>query len=60
VHYIDSTRLGEIISAHVTVTDEAAPASGRHTRPHHGACNCRTQGVFERFTTTEEASNFPE
>jgi len=62
VHYIDSTRLGEIISAHVTVTRRGGRLRlvGTPDRIMELLAIAGLQGVFERFATTEEASNFPE
>ena len=62
VHYIDSTRLGEIISAHVTVTRRGGRLRlvGTPDRIMELLAIAGLQGVFERFKTTEEASNFPE
>jgi len=58
VHYIDSTRLGEIIASHVTLTRR-----GGHLRlvgtPHRLTelfAIAGLEGVFERFETTEEAA----
>jgi anti-sigma B factor antagonist len=63
VHYIDSTRLGEIISAHVTVTRRGGRLRlvGTPDRIMELLAIAGLQGVFERFATTEEASrSFPE
>jgi len=62
VHYIDSTRLGEIISAHVTVTRRGGRMRlvGTPDRIMELLAIAGLQGVFERFATTEEASRFPE
>jgi len=58
VGYIDSTRLGELIAAHVTVTRQggrlrliATPQRVRELLHLAGL-----DGVFERFATAEEAS----
>ena len=58
VHYIDSTRLGEIISAHVTVTRRGGRLRLVATpdRIMELLAIAGLQGVFERFATTEEAS----
>ncbi len=59
VGYIDSTRLGELIAAHVTVTRQ-----GGHLRlvaTPDRVCEllhlAGLDGVFERFATAEEASH---
>jgi anti-sigma B factor antagonist len=58
VHYIDSTRLGEIISAHVSVTRRGGRL--RLVAPPDRIIELLAiaglDGVFERFATTEEAS----
>ena len=58
VHYIDSTRLGEIISAHVTVTRRGGRLRlvGTPDRIIELFALAGLEGVFERFATTEEAS----
>ncbi|HXT69261.1 MAG TPA: STAS domain-containing protein [Vicinamibacterales bacterium] len=58
VHYIDSTRLGEIISAHVTVTRRGGRLRlvGTPDRITELLAIAGLEGVFERFATTEEAS----
>ena len=58
VHYIDSTRLGEIISAHVTVTRRGGRLRlvGTPDRIMELLAIAGLEGVFERFATTEEAS----
>src|SRR6187455_1921388 len=58
VHYIDSTRLGEIIAAHVTVTRRGGRLRlvGTPERIMELLAIAGLQGVFERFATTEEAS----
>ena len=58
VHYIDSTRLGEIISAHVTVTRRGGRLRLVATpdRINELLSIAGLEGVFERFATTEEAS----
>ena len=58
VHYIDSTRLGELIAAHVTVTRQG----GRLKLVAHAAPRRRAAviaglgGVFERFESVDEAT----
>jgi len=58
VHYIDSTRLGEIISAHVTVTRRGGRL--RLVAPPDRIIELLAiaglDGVFERFATAEDAS----
>ena len=58
VPYIDSTRLGEIISAHVTVTRRGGRLRlvGTPDRIMELLAIAGLEGVFERFKTTEEAS----
>lgn len=58
VHYIDSTRLGEIIAAHVTVTRNGGHLRlvGTPERILDLLAIAGLDGVFERFATTEEAS----
>lgn len=58
VHYIDSTRLGEIIAAHVTVTRRGGHLRlvGTPDRILDLLAIAGLDGVFERFATTEEAS----
>lgn len=58
VHYIDSTRLGEIISAHVTVTRRGGKLRlvGTPVRITELLSIAGLEGVFERFATTEDAS----
>ena len=57
VHYIDSTRLGEIISAHVTVTRRGGHLRlvGTPDRITELLSIAGLEGVFERFATTEDA-----
>lgn len=58
VHYIDSTRLGEIISAHVTVSRRGGHLRlvGTPDRISELLAIAGLEGVFERFPTTEAAS----
>ena len=57
VYYIDSTRLGEIISAHVTVTRRGGRLRlvGTPERITELFAIAGLAGVFERFATTEDA-----
>jgi anti-sigma B factor antagonist len=58
VHYIDSTRLGEIISAHVTVTRRGGRLRLVATpdRITELLSIAGLEGVFEQFATAEEAA----
>ena len=58
VHYIDSTRLGEIIASHVTVTRRGGHLRlvGTPDRLTELFALAGLEGVFERFATAEEAS----
>jgi anti-sigma B factor antagonist len=58
VHYIDSTRLGEIISSHVTVTRRGGHLRlvGTPARISELLAIAGLEGVFERFANTEDAS----
>lgn len=58
VHYIDSTRLGELIAAHVTVSRKGGRLRlvGTPNRITELLAIAGLEGVFERFATTEEAS----
>lgn len=58
VHYIDSTRLGEIISAHVTVTRRGGRLRlvGTPERIMELLAIAGLEGVFERYATVAEAS----
>ena len=57
VHYIDSTRLGEIISAHVTVTRRGGHLRLIATpdRIIELLAIAGLEGVFERYATAEDA-----
>jgi anti-sigma B factor antagonist len=58
VNYIDSTRLGEIIAAHVTVTRRGGKLRLVAT-PHRISellAIAGLEGVFERFDSADEAS----
>ena len=58
VHYIDSTRLGELISAHVTVSRQGGRLKLART-PHRVAELLTMAGlgdIFERFDTVEDAT----
>jgi anti-sigma B factor antagonist len=57
VYYIDSTRLGEIISAHVTVTRRGGRLRliGTPDRITELLAIAGLEGVFERFATAEDA-----
>ena len=57
VYYIDSTRLGEIISAHVTVTRRGGRLRliGTPDRISELLAIAGLEGVFERFATAEDA-----
>jgi anti-sigma B factor antagonist len=58
VNYIDSTRLGELIAAHVTVSRKGGRLRlvGTPTRITELLAIAGLEGVFERFATTEEAT----
>ena len=58
VNYIDSTRLGEIIAAHVTVTRRGGHLRlvGTPTRITELLAIAGLDGVFERYATTDEAA----
>lgn len=58
VHYIDSTRLGELIAAHVTVTRRGGRLRlvGTPARILELLAMAGLDGIFERFATTDEAS----
>ena len=58
VHYIDSTRLGELIAAHVTVTRRGGHLRlvGTPDRILELLSLAGLEGIFERFATTDEAS----
>lgn len=58
VYYIDSTRLGEIISAHVTVARRGGRLClvGTPDRITELLAIAGLEGVFERFATNEDAS----
>ena len=58
VQYIDSTRLGEIIAAHITVTRHGGRLRlvGTPERITELLAIAGLEGVFERFATTEDAS----
>jgi anti-sigma B factor antagonist len=58
VHYIDSTRLGEIIAAHVTVTRRGGRLRlvGTPDRITELLQIAGLDGIFERFATTEDAA----
>jgi anti-sigma B factor antagonist len=58
VNYIDSTRLGEIIAAHVTVTRRGGRLRlvGTPDRISELLQIAGLDGVFERFATAEDAS----
>ena len=57
VHYIDSTRLGELIAAHVTVSRKGGRLRlvGTPQRIIELLAIAGLEGVFERFATTNEA-----
>jgi anti-anti-sigma factor len=57
VHYIDSTRLGELISAHVTVSRQGGRLKLVHTpdRVTELLVIAGLSDVFERFPTVAEA-----
>ena len=57
VHYIDSTRLGELISAHVTVTRHGGRLQlvGTPSRIAELLVMAGLDGVFERHETVEDA-----
>lgn len=58
VHYIDSTRLGEIIASHVTVTRQGGHLRlvGTPARITELLVIAGLEGVFERFATAEDAA----
>ena len=58
VHYIDSTRLGEIIAAHVTVTRRGGRLRlvGTPDRIAELLALVGLAGVFERYATTDDAA----
>ena len=58
VHYIDSTRLGELIAAHVTVSRQGGKLKlvGTPDRVSELLRMAGLDGVFERFATTDEAT----
>jgi anti-anti-sigma factor len=58
VHYIDSTRLGEIIASHVTVTRQGGHLRlvGTPPRITELLVIAGLEGVFERFATAEDAA----
>ena len=58
VNYIDSTRLGEIIASHVTVTRRGGHLRliGTPDRLTELFSLAGLEGVFERFATAEEAA----
>ena len=57
VHYIDSTRLGELISAHVTLSRQGGSLKLVRTPPKilELLTLVGLDGVFKRYTTLEEA-----
>jgi anti-sigma B factor antagonist len=57
VHYIDSTRLGELIAAHITVSRQGGKLKlvGTPDRVGELLRMAGLDGVFERFATTDEA-----
>jgi anti-sigma B factor antagonist len=57
VRYIDSTRLGELIAAHVTVTRQGGrlKLAGAPDRIVELLALAGLDGIFERFATTDEA-----
>jgi len=58
VRYIDSTRLGELIAAHVTVTRQGGKLKlvGTPERIVELLQMAGLDGIFERFATAEEAA----
>jgi anti-sigma B factor antagonist len=58
VHYIDSTRLGELIAAHVTVTRRGGRLCliGTPDRINELLVIAGLEGVFERFSSIEAAT----
>jgi anti-sigma B factor antagonist len=58
VRYIDSTRLGELIAAHITVTRQGGKLKlvGTPDRVCELLRMAGLDGVFERFATTEDAA----
>lgn len=58
VHYIDSTRLGEIIASHVTVTRRGGHLRlvGTPDRINELLALAGLAGVFERYKTAEDAA----
>jgi anti-sigma B factor antagonist len=57
VHYIDSTRLGELIAAHITVTRRGGRLRlvGTPQRIIELLALAGLDGIFERYATTDEA-----
>ena len=57
VHYIDSTRLGELIASHITVSRQGGKLKlvGTPDRVCELLRMAGLDGVFERFATTDEA-----
>ena len=57
VRYIDSTRLGDLISAHITVTRQGGRLHLVGTPPRVGELLVMAglDGIFERFATLEDA-----
>ena len=58
VRYIDSTRLGELIAAHITVTPQGGKLKlvGTPDRVCELLRMAGLDGVFERFATTDDAA----
>ena len=58
VHYIDSTRLGELIAAHITVTRQGGKLKlvGTPDRVGELLRMAGLDSVFERFATADEAA----
>jgi anti-sigma B factor antagonist len=58
VRYIDSTRLGELIAAHITVTRQGGKLKlvGTPERVTELLRMAGLDGVFERFATTDDAA----
>ena len=58
VHYIDSTRLGELIAAHITVSRKGGRLRlvGTPNRITGLLAIAGLEGVFERFATIDDAS----
>jgi anti-sigma B factor antagonist len=58
VHYIDSTRLGELIAAHITVTRRGGHLRlvGTPARILELLALAGLDGIFERYATTDEAT----